>query len=828
MRRRNGMDPHHDAGRARPGPGTIPTVIRLLASLALAAPAAPAGAQTMACNPCVVGVVLDGPWEPYVETLAAFESAVVELTAPRFDVVFPPSKRRVGGSTPAGVRAAVGASLADPGVDLVVAVGPGATSFAGRQDSLLKPVVGVFALDPDLQTLPIRMSPDGERVSGKRNLSYVTFPNDLADDVRRFRELVPFARITFLASGPLLDAVAGLEARLHAALAPIRRGEIAIEVVRVGASAAEALAAVPLAAEAVYVLPQAQLPSDEFGRLIDGLNARRLPTFSSRGRSAVDDGLLMSLYDDADFHRMGRRAALHVQRLLRGEDAGALPIDFRRDRRWTLNMATARTVGVHPNWSVLTEAELLHDAPPAGGRRLSLVTAAREAVAANLDLAADGQHVAAGRQIVRESRAGLRPHVFASAVAERIDLDRAAASFGILPAWLAGGSFGVSQLLYSDAARADVEIQEHRQATREQFRAERRLDIVHAAAVGYLDVLRAIAFERIQRENLIVTRSNLARAAARRRIGVARAAEVIRWENEIATNRRGVIDAGASRRVAEIALNRLLHRPLEEPFELADVDANGPGLLSTGAFERYARNPSAFALFRDFLTRDGLARAPELRRLDAAIAARARAVLAARRALRTPTVTAQGHVTALARPLAGNIDMGGLRLTPPPPSRLDWTVGVSASLPLFEGGARRAARARADRELDELRLRRRAAGERIEQRIRSALHLAGASYAGIELTADAADAARRNLALVTGSYEEGVVSMLDLLDAQHAVVVAELAAAGAVHDHLTDLMDVQRASGRFEFSADHAELAATGEELHAFFAEASHDPRAGS
>ncbi len=822
-----GMDSYRDVGPTCPRPAAVPAVVRLLASLALAAPAAPA-AQMPACDPCVVGVVIDSPWERNADTLAAFESAVIELTAPRFDVVVPPSKRRAGDSTPTGVRAAVEASLADPGVDLVLAVGPLATASADRRGSLPKPVVGVFALGPDLQALPIGVSPDGERVSGKRNLSYVTFPNDLVDDVRRFRELVPFARITFLVSGPLLDAGAGLEARLRAALAPIGREAISIEVVRVGASAAEALDAVRPAAEAVYVLPQPQLPPGEFDRLIGGLNARRLPTFSSLGRSAVDAGLLMSLYDDADLRRLGRRAALHVQRLLLGEDAGALPIDFRRERRLTLNMATARTLGVYPDWRVLTEAELLHDTPPAAGRRLSLVMAAREAVAANLDLAADERHVAAGRQTVRESRAGLRPRLFASAAAQRIDPDRAAASFGVLPAWLAGGSLGVSQIVYSDAARAHVEVHEHRQAAREQSRAERRLDIVHAAAVGYLDVLRAIAFERIQRENLIVTRSNLDLAAARRRIGVARASEVIRWENEIATNRRRVIDAGARRRVAEIALNRLLHRPLEAPFELADVDVDEPGLLSAGAFERYARNPFAFAIFRDFLTRQGLARAPELRRIDAAIAAQARTVLAARRALRTPTVTARGDLTALARPRAGDIDLGGLRLTTPRASRLDWTVGVSASLPLFEGGARRAARARADRELEALRLRRRAEAERIEQRIRTALHFAGASYAGIELTADAASAARRHLALVTGSYEEGVVSILDLLDAQHAVVVAELAEANAVHDHLIDLMDAQRAFGRFELFADDAELAAVAGELRAFFLEAGYDPRAGS
>ena len=62
-------------------------------------------------------------------------------------------------------------------------------------------------------------------------------------------------------------------------------------------------------------------------------------------------------------------------------------------------------------------------APVADFRRLSLTRAAHEAVAANLDLAAEDRRVAAGRQIVRESRAVLRPRVSATGVAEQIDLD---------------------------------------------------------------------------------------------------------------------------------------------------------------------------------------------------------------------------------------------------------------------------------------------------------------------------------------------------------------------------------------------------------------------
>ncbi|MCY4077642.1 MAG: TolC family protein, partial [Acidobacteria bacterium] len=545
-------------------------------------------------------------------------------------------------------------------------------------------------------------------------------------------------------------------------------------------------------------------------------------------RSEVDRGLLASLYLDTDMRRLGRRVALHVQRILAGEDAGGLPVDFRRNRRLTLNMATARAIGAHPDWRVITEAELLHSEPPTVGRRLSLASAAREAVTANLDLAAADRSVAAGRQAVRAARAALRPQITASGGAETIDRDRAKASFGLQPVWTSAGSVGVAQVLYSDGARARASIERHVQTSREQAREELRLDVAHEATVGYLDVLRARTFERIERDNLTLTRSNLELAQSRRRIGVARASEVIRWENQIAINRRAVIQAGAVRSVVEMALNRLLHRPLEEPFETVEVDLNDPALLgNTATVDAYIDNPFAFAIFRDFMTTEALAQSPELRQLDAAIAAQERTVLAARRALWAPTVTAGGDLTALQT--AGGLDPTDVAELPFPttrPNALNWSVGVSASLPLFTGGARRAERTRAEEELDELRLTRRAVAERVEQRLRTVLHLAGASYAGIDLAADAADAAQRNLELIADAYEQGVLSILDLIDAQNAALVAEQGAATAVYDYLIDLMDTHRASGRFGLFMDPAGLASFTDRLRAFFRDAGYEPRA--
>ena len=137
-------------------------------------------------------------------------------------------------------------------------------------------------------------------------------------------------------------------------------------------------------------------------------------------------------------------------------------------------------------------------------------------------------------------------------------------------------------------------------------------------------------------------------------------------------------------------------------------------MASAALGEDYVNNPAAFAILRDFMSAEALAESPELRRLDAAIAAQERALTAARRALWAPTVRAGGDLSAM-RTTEGleGLDADALPFTITRPNALNWSVGVSASLPLFAGGARRAERARAQETLAELRLARRAAAERI-------------------------------------------------------------------------------------------------------------------
>ena len=744
-----------------------------------------------------IGVVLDGP-EQEKTLFPLFAEEIRTLLEGEYVARFPTSKRIVGKYTTAGVRKAVDRLLADRRVDMVLALGVLASNDVGRRTRLRKPVFAPFVIDAAVQGIPQKAG-----ASGVRNLSYFTSPSQLASDLRVLREIAPFTNVAFLVQDGMQQVIPDLSANVART---IRALKLRLSIVPVGASAQAALAAIPSDVQAVYVTPLQQLSSAEFTRLAQGLIARRLPSFAMRGRAEVEAGLLVSVRQETDLRRLARRVALNIQRTLEGGNPATFPVTFNPEKRLTINVATARAIGVSPPWELLAQADLLHEEDMADvTRQLSLTSVVAEAVNTNLDLQAIGHFVTAGAENIREARSILLPQIDIVGDGRIIDDDRAEAAGGAFPERQLSGALNLFQLLYDEPTWANLSIQRSLQHGREEERNVTLLDVVLEAAVNYLTVLNAKTTERIQRQNLNLTRTNLELARVRRRIGVARAAEVVRWENQIANNRRTVITLFARRKQTEIALNRVLHRPLEERFRTEEPALDAPELITNFAkIFPYIDNPRYFAIFRDFLVQEGLGASPELRLVDAQIQAQERTVRSTKRAFWSPTVSLRGNVTGVERDGAGDSAPrvtipGGPTVAFPEDDEWNWEVGITASLPLFTGGGRAARYKRARETLAQLQTEREATVERIATQIRTALYQAAGSYANIDLAREAARAANRNYELVLDAYRRGTLSILDLLDAQTEALNAKLDAAASVYGYLIDLMNVQRAVGQFDF-----------------------------
>jgi outer membrane protein len=786
-------------------PGLVAIALATLAVAPVAPPATPAAASADQPDsfpppaPAVaaeelpvvrIAIVTDGPWERNEEVRNLMQQEILELTRTDFDVRFPPELYIEGDWTQASVEEALKKVLSDPTVDVVIAAGVLATNEVVQRRNLPKPVIAPAALSPELQDLPLENG-----TSGVRNLNYLLHPRTMLRDVEVFLQIVPFEHMAILGNQVFLDNIPGLSREARHGLDSLG---VDATMVPVGESVDEMFSNLPVEVEAVYVMPLLHLSRQQFDKLVDGLIERKVPSFSHFGDWEVERGLLAGLTPDI-MPRLARRVAIAVQRVLLGDDAGDLSVAFSAGERLTINMATARAIGISPSWAVRTEARLVSEAPVDRGRTLTLTQAVREALVANLTLLAARRSVAAGEKEVGEARSALLPRVDLSASGVIIDQDRAESSFGQQAERTVTGSASVSQLLYSDPAWAGYSVSKSLQEARVGETEIVRLDVMQSAATAYLDVLRAETFERVQQDNLRLTRSNLELAQVRRYVGYAGPAEVHRWESQIATNRKDAIEASARRNVAEVALNRILDRPLEEPFSTVETGLHDTDLVTGDErFAAFLHDKRSFRAFRDFMAEEARAHSPELRRLDALVAAKRREHGSATRAFWLPTLALRGGVTE-------RLDESGAGSDFSPPAFLggagsddtDWNVGLVLSYPLFSGGGKFATRGRTRIELERLEVDRASAGEAVEQRVRSALHRAGASYAGIEQARRAADAARKNLELVTDAYSRGTVSILELLDAQNAYLVADEAAENAVYEFLIDYIEVERAVGRF-------------------------------
>ncbi|UCF20298.1 MAG: TolC family protein [Gemmatimonadota bacterium] len=773
-------------------------------------PLAPAAAQEQRGRTVIIGIVTDGTYERYRDLLDLFRNEAIELLSIDFDVRLPSEKLREGDWTLAGVESAIEQQLNDPEVDLVLTLGAISSHVAAQRRDLAKPVVTPIIIDAELQELPREGGG-----SGVRNLNYVALPR--GRDILAFQEIVAFRRIALLVNGPLAEAIPQLSEKARAATQAIGLEPV---IIPVGFSVDSVLAAVEdESVEAVYILPQLQLSTADWDRLVRGLSDLRLPSFSWFGRREVVDGVLAARRPDRFWQRLARRVALNIQGIVLGEEPSTLPVAFAEQEHLTINMATARAIGVFPPWKVMTEAELIAEEERVAARRLTLERAVREAVEVNLDLAAVDRFVAAGAQEVNVARAVLLPQIDIGATWRLIDEDQAENSFGSQPERLFAGSATLTQVLFNEPAWANLSAQGSLQRAREQERESLRLDIAFDAAFAYLNVLKAKTFERIERENLKVTRENLELAEIRESIGTAGAGEVYRWQAQIANNRQTVIDANSQRNQAEIVLNRILRRPLEEGFATQETEIADAALISgQPRLYSYIDNLWSFRIFRRFMAQEALQASPEIRALDALAAAQRRTLQSTSRSFWLPSLALQAGVdNAFDRSGAGSEPPAGFPLEL---EDLSWSLGVKVSYPLFTGAGRIAERKRAKELLSQIQLERDAVAQRVEQRVRSALHAMGASLANIDLSEEAADASENNFRLVQESYSRGAASIIQLLDAQNAARVSEQLAASAVYDFLIDLMTVERAVGRFDFFVGEEEREAFFQRLEMFYQEA--------
>lgn len=395
--------------------------------------------------------------------------------------------------------------------------------------------------------------------------------------------------------------------------------------------------------------------------------------------------------------------------------------------------------------------------PAAGQTRLSIDESIRLALVQNPSQEAARRAVAAAEAVIERARADRRPAVDLVASARSFE------TYAFLPEGLTppGGAstigptedFGIAvegrySLYDSGMGRARVEAAEATHASKQHELAEARADLILAVHRAYRAVEASLAAFEAAKSRLERSADHVRLAQSRLDAGASPRADVTRARVENANAQAALASAVADVRTATAALNVLLGIPAEEEIAIATPDRPSSGEV------RDLESDVAAAL----------ASRPEL------AAARERVVA---REAETRLAESMSCAKADARVRYG------AREDELFPSEQDYSIGITVSKSLFDGGRKKAevAQARAETGAEEARL------AALENDVRREVVDAHARLAEARERADAAAMAlaeaRESVRLMRSRYEAGAEPIGELLDATADLDAAEAARVAA-------------------------------------------------
>jgi HAE1 family hydrophobic/amphiphilic exporter-1 len=293
-------------------------------------------------------------------------------------------------------------------------------------------------------------------------------------------------------------------------------------------------------------------------------------------------------------------------------------------------------------------------------------------------------------------------------------------------------------------------------------------DIALETVEAYNALLYATEQERVQRNALDQREQHLEIARNRREAGVATDLDVLRAQVNVENQRAEVTRAEGGIELARAQLNALMLRPMEAPVSPTD----------TLKFQPTEVIPSE-------LTREALANRPDV------------AVAELTEGVREELV---GVTKAEQRP---SLDFAGSygRSSSQPhnfiePDFSKWMAAITVTIPIFDGRRTAGRVAQAEAEVDRARLDKIALKNQIRLQAMDAvvkLNVAGRLIGAAELNVEHAGKA---LEMIQANYKYGAATLLDVTDAQNALVQAETTLAQAQQQHADARATVNYVMGR--------------------------------
>ena len=668
--------------------------------------------------------------------------------------------------------------LKSPDVDLILSFGSVNNYVIAKNKIFPKPVILFGVINDDFITFP-----EGQVSSNIPNLTYILTPQSYKRDLLHFKKIGIIVDDYLTKIHPVKETLDEIFKTIEA------------EYVLITINQANDIDGKLDSLDAVYLSGGLFFSKDEQANLVNKINERKLPSFTSIDEHFSDYGILLTSQPINNLDQFFRRIALNIESAVNGDNLAQLPIYMDIEAKLSLNIETAFQIHFPLKYSFLLKTNIVGNVNQISfQKQYTLPEVMKQVLDQNLNLKAEQKNIELASQEVKLSKSEYLPDLSSSFSGAYLDPELAKVSNGSNPEYSTSGNIKFEQLIFSEQASANIKIQkELKKAIKENYNSEEK-DAILNAGVAYYNALIAKANFLINDENLRVTRQNYEIAQQKYDAGQTGKSDVLRWKSELAMATQNIVNSYTQLNQSFNELNQILNNPIGLKIDVLNEDFKNSHGKNDNKFFNILDDPFSREKFTRLVEEKAIENAHELKSLQHNISASKRSAMLYQRSKFLPTIGLQGEYNhTFSRSGEGTKYPTGFIGSPDG----YYNVGVQVSLPIFQKNQRNINRQKSFIQRDQLNIQRNDAIASIKRNVNDIILSIVSQFSNIELSKISTEAAKESLELMQVSYSNGAIGITSLIDSQQAYFQAQYQQANADYNFQLSILQLERIMSYF-------------------------------
>lgn len=693
--------------------------------------------------------------------------------------------------------------LQNRNLDFILILGPKSLIGVTNKPIFKVPTIAVGILDDQLQGLP----KTADRTTGKENFTYIQSSTSLQEAVYQLKTLTDFKRLSLLVDSDLISI---LDENIAKQDLMKMENDLAVKINTIPISNENINELTFLdSTDAAFLLLDFQVPAEDLFTIVQQLNEQKIPSFSSV-QEHVNSGILFSFGDDRA--QIIRKIALTIDETLEGFSMANMPVEIDVSRKLYVNISTVQTIQFPLTYEMIFTSTIIEN--KVNLPEYKLLEVLEQSLNENLSIKISQQDILYSELDIKQAISNYYPDVHLSATYSELSKNQANELLGQSQRSVAG-NLSFNQVIFSEPILANIRMNEYLLEAQKYNTQQDVLDVIFDTYSAYFSILQRQVSLDIQQENLEVSKTNFEIAKNKNLLGAADNSDVYRFEGELATNTQKVIEAQANVILSKLNLNQLLNYTLPDEYEVvnADLESDIFQKYKQHTITNYIKSPMQMRKLIDFLVIEAQQQNPSKNELVANQKLLERQLKLNERVFYTPTISANGSANAtLLRGGKGSTSSTGGEFVDN-----TWNLGVTISYPIFDGTRRKLDQQQTQVSLEQLRLNMENFDQNIRLAIQNRLLSLFTAYTDLDYSEKSLANQQKSFELNQNKYRVGQVPIVQLLDAQNALVQAKQTYALSIYNFIQMFLQLEYNIGYFSQLANPATVQGFELRLQEFF-----------